>query len=65
MVDCFTLIRIPIDHGVPDVTLTSDASFRGWGAASKTSCTHGLWSEAETTYHIYVLELLDVELGQS
>ena len=24
---------------------------------------HGLWSEAETTYHINVLEMLAVELG--
>ena len=53
-----------IDHGVPDFTLTSDASLRGWGADSGTVCTHGLWSEAETTYHINVLELLAaVELG--
>ena len=51
-----------IDNGVPDVTLTSDASLRGWVAASGTACTHGLWSEAEKTYHINVLELLAVEL---
>ena len=51
------------DHEVPNVTLTSDASLSGWGAASWTACTHGLWSEAETTYHINVLELLAVELG--
>ena len=35
----------------------------GLGAASGTSCTHGLWSEAETSYHIKILELLAVELG--
>ena len=52
-----------IDHGVPFFTLTSDASQRGWGAASGTFSTHGLWSEAETTYHINALELLTVELG--
>jgi len=52
-----------IDHGVPDFTLTSDASLRVWDAASGTFCTHGLWSEAETTYHINVLELLAVKLG--
>ena len=44
-------------HGVPDVTHTSGASLRGWGTASWTACTHDLWSEAETTYHINVLEL--------
>ena len=31
-----------IDHGVPVSTLTSDASLRGWGAASGTFSTHGL-----------------------
>ena len=48
---------------MPVFTLTSDASLRGWGAASGTFSTHGLWSEAETTHHINVLELLAVELG--
>ena len=52
-----------IDHGVPNFTLTSHASLRGWGAASGISCTHSLWSEAGITYHINVLELLEVELG--
>ena len=52
-----------IDHGVPNFTLTSDASLRVWGVASGTLSTHGLWSEAETTYHINVLELLAVKLG--
>ena len=50
-----------IDHGVPDFTPTSDASLRGWDAASGTFCTHGLCSEAETTYHINVLKLLAVK----
>ena len=48
---------------VPDVTLISDASPRDWGTASGTACTHDLWSEAETTYYINVLELLAMELG--
>ena len=52
-----------IDHGVPNFTLTSDASLRVLNASSGTFCTHGLWSEAETTYHINVLELLAVKLG--
>ena len=49
-----------IDHGVPNFTLTSHASLRVWDAAI---CTHGLWSEAETTYRINALELLAVKLG--
>ena len=52
-----------IDHGVPNFTLTSDASLRVWDVASGTFCTHGLWSEPETTNHINVLELLAVKLG--
>ena len=52
-----------IEHGVPDVTLTSDALLRSLGAASGTAYTHGLWSEAETTYHINVLQLLAMEFG--
>ena len=52
-----------IDHGVTNFTLTSDASLRVWDAASGTFCTHGFWSEAETTYQINVLELLAVKLG--
>ena len=51
-----------IDHGVPDVILTSDASLR-FGCCFGTARSYGLWSEAETTYHINVLELLAVELG--
>ena len=31
---------------------------QGWSAASETSCMHGLWSKAETTYQIFALELL-------
>ena len=48
---------------MPNFTLTSDASLRVWDAASRTFCTHGLWSEAETMYHIKMLELLAVKLG--
>ena len=63
MVDTLPSADRSIDHGVPNFTLTSDASLRVWDAASGTFCTHGLWSEAETTYHINVLELLAVKLG--
>ena len=62
-VDALPSVDRSIDHGVPDFTLTSDASLRVWDAASGTFCTHGLWSEAETTYHINMLELLAVKLG--
>lgn len=34
---------------------------QGWGAASETSCMLGLWSKADTTFKIFVLELLEVD----
>lgn len=39
------------------------SNLQGWGAAAGASCTHGLWSEAATAYHINVLELLAMETG--
>ena len=62
-VDTLPSADTSIDHGVPNFTLTSDASLRVWDAASGTFSTHGLWSEAETTFHINVLELLAVKFG--
>ena len=35
-VDSLSSADRSIDHGVPDFTLASDASLRGWGAASGT-----------------------------
>ena len=52
-----TAFRV-IDHGCPNITLTTDASRIGWGAT-----TQGLWSRAETEYHVNILELLSVKLG--
>ena len=53
-----------IDHGNPDVTLTTDASHTGWGATAGGNHTRGLWSSSETSNcPINVLELQAVELG--
>ncbi|MCG7869237.1 MAG: hypothetical protein JAY74_23055 [Candidatus Thiodiazotropha taylori] len=41
----------------PDLTLTSDASKKGWGAALGTKRAQGLWTREETGLHINVLEL--------
>ena len=57
-----TAFRV-IDHGCPNITLTTDASRIGWGATTHQSQTQGLWSRAETEYHVNILELLSVKLG--
>ena len=57
-----TAFRV-IDHGCPNMTLTTDASRIGWGATTHQSQTQGLWSRAETEYQVNILELLSVKLG--
>ena len=47
----------------PDLTLTTDASTRGWGAVSGVQKTGGLWSLEEQAFHINYLELKAVFLG--
>ena len=41
----------------PDLTLTSDASKRRWGATLGSKRAQGLWTQEETSLHINVLEL--------
>ena len=50
----------PITRGEVDITLTSDASKQGWGAATSDSSTGGLWTAEEATEHINFLEMLAV-----
>ncbi|XP_068739556.1 uncharacterized protein [Montipora capricornis] len=57
-----TAFRV-IDHGCPNITLTTDASRIGWGATTHQSQTQALWSRAETEYHVNILELLSVKLS--
>ena len=53
-----------IDHGNPDVTLTTDASHTGLGATAGGNHTQGLWPSSETSHcSINVLELQAGELG--
>ena len=47
----------------PDLTLTTDASTRGWGAVHGVQRTGGLWSWEEQGFHINYLELKAVLLG--
>ena len=53
-----------INHGSPDLTLTTDVSNKGWGATSGDHKTLGLSASRETREcHINILELRPVELG--
>merc|ERR1711989_147484 len=46
-----------------DITLTSDASLKGWGAWNSSSSVHGKWSSSERELHINILELKSVFLS--
>ena len=48
----------PLKRKPEQVTISSDASQLGWGAACADSCTGGAWSLEEQTMHINSLELL-------
>ena len=47
----------------PDMTLTTDASIKGWGAVYGEQKTVGPWSLEEQGFHINYLELKVVWLG--
>jgi hypothetical protein len=53
----------PIRYEHPDLTLTMDASTKGWGAETSDNRTGGLWNLQEQKYHINYLELKAVLLG--
>ena len=50
----------PITRGDVDITITSDASKQGWGAATSDSSTVGLWTAEEAKEHVNFLEMLAV-----
>ena len=52
-----------ISYGNTSITITTDASNKGWGAVSGTSSASGHWSLVEMSYHINVLELKAVDFG--
>ena len=54
-----------IDHGLPQVIVTADASHIGWGAVVETIQTQGLWSARENETNINVLELLATKFGMT
>ena len=49
-----------IDHGNPDIVITTDASTLGWGAVYKEFKIGGRWNDCEKINHINYLELLAV-----
>ena len=53
----------PLKHKPEQVTISSDASQLGWGAACAGSHTGGAWSVQEQTIHINSLELLAAMLS--
>lgn len=48
----------PITRGDVDITMTSDASKQGGGAATSDSSTGGLWTAEEAKEHMNFLEML-------
>lgn len=49
-----------IDHGSPDLIITTDASSEGWGSVCNDMKIGGRWSDFERDFHINYLELLAV-----
>lgn len=52
-----------IDHGNPDMVITTDASHSDWGAVYKNERFGGRWSESKAENHINVLEMMAVWLA--
>ena len=48
----------PVNHGDPDVIMTTDASLLGWGACLDGMTTGGRWNPDEATHDINYLEML-------
>ena len=49
-----------INHGNPDVSITTDASLLRWGAVYDKITIQGRWNKEEQDLHINILELLDI-----
>ena len=59
-IDSIESVSNAITQGDVDITITSDASKQGWGAATSDSSTGGLWTAEEAKEHINFLEMLAV-----
>ena len=47
----------PVRRAKPTITVTSDASLKGWGAECNGVTTGGMWTAQESSLHINLLEL--------
>ena len=61
-VDALPTAYNPINHGDPQVTMTTDASLIGWGCCLDTVTTGGNWTPEEAQHDINYLEILAVFL---
>jgi hypothetical protein len=52
-----------IGHGLPDLTITTDASKLGWGATCNTVSSGGNWTHTEAEHHVNYLEMFAILLG--
>ena len=52
-----------INHGDPQVTMTTDASLLGWGCCIDTVTSRGQWSPEEAQHDIIYLEMFAVFLA--
>ena len=59
-IDSIEFASNPINRAEVDITITSDASKQGCGAATSDSSTGGLWTAEEAKEHINFLEMLAV-----
>ena len=57
------LAGLPLCPPKPNVTITSDASKKGWGAFLLEHAVQGLWGPWEKAFHINFLELKAIWLG--
>ena len=59
-VDTIPTVYNPINHGDPQVAMTTDASLIGWGCCLDTVTTGGNWTPEEAQHDINYLEILAV-----
>ena len=62
-VDALPTAYNPINHGDPQVTMTTDASLIGWGCCLDTVTTGGNWTPEEAQHDINYFEILAVFLA--
>ena len=59
-IDSISEVYNPLNHGDPDIIMTTDASLSGWGACLDGMATGGRWNPDEATHDINYFEILAV-----